>query len=174
MEHVIKNRYTGEILFKDEVPDTTESVLISRVLLEQAVAANTNLRYANLRYANLSHADLRGANLSHANLSDADLSDADLSGTNLHGADLSDADLSDGLKLAGTRPMLSIGPIGYESRTIFAWVTDAGLRIQAGCFFGPRDEFVTRLAETHGENEHAKEYTAALVLIDTHFEIWGE
>ena len=159
MEHVIKNRYTGEILFKDEVPDTTESVLISRVLLEQAVAANTNLRDADLSYA-----DLRGANLSHANLSDA----------NLRGTNLRDADLSDGLKLAGTRPMLSIGPIGYESRTIFAWVTDAGLRIQAGCFFGPRDEFVTRLAETHGENEHAKEYTAALVLIDTHFEIWGE
>ena len=174
MEHVIKNRYTGEILFKDEVPDTTESVLISRVLLEQAVAANTNLSHANLRDADLSDANLRDADLRYADLRGANLSHANLSDANLRGTNLRDADLSGELKLVGERPMMSIGPIGSESRTIFAWVTDDGLRIEAGCFFGTREEFVTRLAETHGENEHAKEYTAALVLIDTHFEIWGE
>ena len=55
---------------------------------------------------------------------------------------------------------------------MFAWLTESGLRIQAGCFFGTRDEFTAQLAETHGANEHAQEYTAALVLIDMHAKLW--
>ena len=77
-----------------------------------------------------------------------------------------------GLLLIGERPSLAIGPIGSVSRTVFAWLTEAGLRIQAGCFFGSRDEFTAQLAETHGDNEHADEYRAALVLIDAHARIW--
>ncbi len=87
-------------------------------------------------------------------------------------ADLSGADLRDDLKLAGDRAVLCIGPIGSVGRTIFAWITDKGLRIEAGCFFGTRDEFLAILAETHGDNEHAREYKAALTLIDTHVAIW--
>ena len=102
-----------------------------------------------------------GANLSSANLSDANLSDANLSGAKVKG-----------LLLIGERPSLAIGPIGSVSRTVFAWLTEAGLRIQAGCFFGSRDEFTAQLAETHGDNEHADEYRAALVLIDAHARIW--
>ena len=55
---------------------------------------------------------------------------------------------------------------------MFAWVTESGLRIQAGCFFGTRDEFTERLDDTHGNNNHAQEYTAALVLIDMHAKVW--
>jgi len=55
---------------------------------------------------------------------------------------------------------------------VFAWLTESGLRIQTGCFFGTRDEFAKRLAETHGDNEHEQEYTAALVLIDMHAKLW--
>ena len=72
----------------------------------------------------------------------------------------------------GTRPFLSIGPIGSESRTILVWLTEAGTRISAGCFFGSRDEFAAQVLETHGDNEHAQEYTAALVLIDMHSKLW--
>ena len=93
------------------------------------------------------------------------------SGANLRGANLSDAKVS-GLTLIGVRPVLAIGPIGSESRTVFAWLTDAGLRIEAGCFFGSRDEFTTQLQHTHGDNQHADEYRAALHLIDAHARIW--
>jgi hypothetical protein len=57
-------------------------------------------------------------------------------------------------------------------RTIFAWITDKGLRIEAGCFFGDREEFVAQLAGEHGDNIHGREYTAALAFIDAHVAIW--
>ena len=114
---------------------------------------------------------LEAAAKSVANLSDANLSGANLSDAYLRGANLSDAKVK-GLLLIGERPSLAIGPIGSVSRTVFAWLTEAGLRIQAGCFFGSRDEFTAQLAETHGDNEHADEYRAALVLIDAHARIW--
>jgi hypothetical protein len=157
----IKNRYNDAVLFCGEY----DSLLPALVA---AVKANAGLRDANLRGA-----DLRGANLHGADLRGADLRGADLHGADLRGADLRGATIKMGLALSGARPALFIGPIGNEQRTITAWITTDGLRIQAGCFFGTRDEFTAQLAVTHGDNEHAREYTAALVLIDMHAELWG-
>ena len=54
-----------------------------------------------------------------------------------------------------------------------AYVTDKGLRFDAGCQHQiTREVFEERLTELHGENDHAKEYRAALALIDAHAEIW--
>lgn len=61
MQHQIKNRWTGAVLFTADVPEGTESGLIARVALEQAVAAR----------ADLADADLAGANLAGAYLADA-------------------------------------------------------------------------------------------------------
>ena len=166
-----------------------------------AVKEKANLRDANLRGADLSGADLRGADLSGSYLSGADLSGsylrgADLRDANLRGADLSGADLSGaylrgaklsganlrgaylsgadlrGKKLIGDRPIFQVGPIGSESRCFFAFLTDAGLMLQVGCFFGTRDEFLAKLEAKHGDNEHAEEYLAALLMIDAHARIW--
>ncbi|ASC63625.1 hypothetical protein B9P52_04660 [Achromobacter denitrificans] len=98
MKHEIKNRWTGTVLFTADVPEGTESGLITRVALEQAVEAranlgDANLRGANLRGANLGDANLRGANLRGANLGDANLRGANLGGANLRGANLADANL---------------------------------------------------------------------------------
>ena len=158
----IKHRVTGAVLYSHETTDERRaSGLATREALEAAAKSGVNLRGA----------DLGRANLSRANLSDANLSDAYLSRANLIGAYLSGAKVRD-LLLVGARPFLAIGPIGSESRTVFAWLTESGLRIQAGCFFGTRDEFTARLAMTHGDSEHAQEYTAALVLIDAHSMLW--
>ncbi|OMG85416.1 pentapeptide repeat-containing protein [Achromobacter xylosoxidans] len=92
MKHQIKNIY-GAVLFTAEVPDGTESGLIARVALEQAVEARANLRGADLRDANLGGANLRDANLRGADLRDANLGGADLRDANLRGADLRDANL---------------------------------------------------------------------------------
>ncbi|WP_246288673.1 pentapeptide repeat-containing protein [Achromobacter deleyi] len=86
------------MLFTADVPEGTESGLITRVALEQAVEARANLGDANLRGANLRGADLRGANLGGAdlrgaNLGGANLGGADLGGANLRGADLGGANL---------------------------------------------------------------------------------
>ena len=83
----IKNRWSGEIIFK------TEAMSI-RVAVEMAIKAKADLSGANLSWANLSWADLSGANLSGADLSGANLSWANLSWANLSGANLSKADLS--------------------------------------------------------------------------------
>ncbi|KDC48059.1 pentapeptide repeat-containing protein [Bordetella bronchiseptica] len=103
MKFEIKNRYTGAVLFTADVPDDTESGMVARVALEQAVErgaylGGANLGGAYLRDANLGGADLRdanlgGANLGGANLRGADLRDANLGGANLGGANLRDANL---------------------------------------------------------------------------------
>ena len=123
---------------------------------------------ANLIGAYLSGADLRGANLSGAYLRGADLIGADL-----RGADLSGANLKNKEKLVGKRPIFQVGPIGSRCAYFVAYITDKGLRFDAGCQHQiTREVFEGRMAELHGENEHAKEYRAALALIDAHTEIW--
>ena len=143
MKHQIKHRRTGSVLFECDVPDD--------IPVEQVTC-----------YA------LEKANLSGVNLSGADLSGADLSG-----ADLSRASLANGAKLVGARPIFQIGPIGSRCAYFTAYITDKGLRFDAGCQRQiTRKVFENRLAEEHGENNHAKEYCAALALIDAHAEIW--
>ena len=103
----------------------------------------------------------------------ADLSYADLSGANLSRADLPGASLANGEKLVGARPIFQIGPIGSRCAYFTAYLTDRGLRFDAGCQRQiTREVFEQRLGDEHGDNEHAKEYRAALALIDAHAEIW--
>ena len=102
----------------------------------------------------------------------ADLGGANLGGANLRSADLGDADLGDAVTLSGLRPYFQVGPIGSRSDVLQAYITDRGIYLRAGCFFGARDEFVNKLATDHGYNEHAQEYRTALALVDKHAELW--
>ena len=128
--------------------------------VDESVPSGLRMRHA-LEAATKSGAYLSGANLSGANLSGADLSDAYLSGAD-----------SKKLLLVGDRPVLSIGPIGSRHDMLIAFLTDAGIYLRAGCFFGPIDAFRSAVDETHGANEHGREYAAALVLIEAHAAIW--
>ena len=144
----IKSRLTGTVLFEHD--NENNSI---RMTLELAIKSD----------AYLSDADLSGAYLSYANLSDAYLSGAYLSG----------ADLKNKEKLVGNRPIFQVGPVGSRCAYFVAYITDKGLRFDAGCQRQiTREVFESRLTELHGENEHAKEYRAALALIDAHAEIW--
>ena len=179
----IKSRFTAAVLFEHDCENNSV-----RITLELAIKSGADLSGANLRGANLSGANLSGANLSGADLSGADLrgaylrganlsgaylSDADLSGANLSGANLIGAYLKNKEKLVGKRPIFQVGPIGSRCAYFVAYVTDKGLRFDAGCQHQiTREVFEDRLAELHGENDHAKEYRAALALIDAHAEIW--
>ena len=92
----------------------------------------------------------------------------------MNGANLSGAYLKNNENLVGRRPVFQIGPIGSRCAYFIAYVTDQGLRFDAGCQRQiTREVFEDRLYELHGENEHAKEYRAALALIDAHAEIWA-
>ena len=90
------------------------------------------------------------------------------------GANLDGAYLDDKSELSGDRPVLQIGPIGSRCAYFVAYITKQGLRLRAGCFFGTRDEFEKNLADEHADNDHAKEYRAALAMIDAHAEIWTQ
>ncbi len=127
---------------------------------------------ANLYGAHLTGANLAGANLDGANLYGAYLTRAYLDGANLYGANLTGAYL-DGALLVGDRPIFQIGPIGSRCAYFTAYLTNEGVKLRAGCFFGTVDEFTAKLSEEHGDNTHSKEYRAALVLIEAHAELWG-
>ena len=145
----IKHRYTGAVLYAGG-GETLRDVVVA--------AVNSG---ANMRGADLICADLRGANLICANLGGANLGDADLRGANLGGA-----------KLIGDRPVLQIGPVGSRADYLVAYLTDAGVRIAVGCFFGSLDEFRAAVTKTHGDNAHGREYAAAIQMIEAHADLW--
>lgn len=101
----------------------------------------------------------------------ANLARAYLDGAYLTGAYLAGAYL-DGAKLIGERPIFMIGPIGSRCAYFTSHNTDKGILLRAGCFFGTVDEFTEKLSKEHQDNDHSKEYLAALELIKCHASIW--
>jgi hypothetical protein len=145
--------------------------------LDGAYLGGANLGGANLDGAYLDGANLRGANLGGAylrgaNLGGANLDGANLDGANLRGANLGGANLDGDKKLIGERPVFTVGSIGSRSDFFTAYITDKGLYLRAGCFFGTVAEFVAKLEKTHGANQHAQEYRAALELMQCHARLW--
>ena len=172
----ITNRFNGSILFEDQSSGMTQ-----RELLEKAVSNGANLHAANLYGAdlhdanlygaNLYGANLRGANLYGANLRGADLRGANLYGANLYGADLYGAKIEKGMTI-GNRSFFSIQNIGSRSDTLMLFITDNGAFVKTGCFFDTITKFKEAVKETHGDSVHAKEYEAAIVLLEMHVKLW--
>lgn len=133
----------GSVLFEHECETLKEAVV-------EAVKRGADLRGADLREVDLLGADLRGANLVGA----------DLREVNLWGADLREANLREAFLRH-----FSIGPIGSRNDYLIVIVLkDKTLQVHAGCWTGTVDDFVKRVKEAHGDNEHAKEYMEALDL----------
>lgn len=112
------------------------------------------------------HVDVKEA-VEAAVKADASLDGADLDGADLRGAKVGAAG-DDEAALAGSRPIVQIGPIGSRNDwlTVF-WCGDAGVRISAGCQQQITEAyFLELLAEAHGEGEqaniHAQHYIEAL------------
>ena len=111
------------------------------------------------------HADVKEA-VEAAVKAGANLRGADLGGANLDGAKVGAGD--DEAALAGSRPIVQIGPIGSRNDWLLVfWCGDAGVRISTGCQQQITEAyFLERLAEAHGEGEqaniHAQHYIEAL------------
>ncbi|MFH2076287.1 MAG: pentapeptide repeat-containing protein [Pseudomonadota bacterium] len=127
---------------------------------EEAVFQKKDLSGANLSEADLSEADLRGANLS----------EADLRGANLRGANLGGANLG-GAKILPGHSFLQIGPLGSRDDFLLCFRTDKGLMVRTGCFWGSIETFTVAVEKAHGDNDHGKQYRAAIAFITA---IWGE
>ena len=172
MKIEIKSRFSLEVLFSHECEDNSVAITLAAANLGDANLrgadlGDADLGDANLHGANLGDADLRAANLYGADLRGADLRGADLGGANLRGADLGDAG-----KLTGDRPYFAVGPIGSRQDVLAAFLTEKGVYLRAGCFFGTVEQFREKLTDEHGDNVHAVEYQAALVLVDAHYNAW--
>jgi len=176
----IKNRWDGKVLFSaggETLRDVVKQAVQERADLRGADLYGANLSGANLRGANLYGANLGGADLGGANLDGADLDGANLYGANLDGANLGGANLSgaDGknLALVGSRPVFMLGPIGSRCDYLTAYLTDAGVHVRAGCFFDTLEAFRAAVVAEHADNNHGREYMAAIAMIEAHAGIWA-
>ena len=145
---------------------------LARAYLARANLARANLDGANLDGACLARACLDGANLARANLARANLDGAYLARANLARAYLDGAD-GEKLTLVGKRPVLQIGPIGSRCALLSMYLTDAGPMVRAGCFWGSLDDFEGKCEQTHGDNEHGREYGFAGLLMRAHADLWA-
>ena len=164
MKFQIKNRFSGAVQFECELPVELETV-------NYALQLGFAVQAAYRAKADLSGADLSGSALSGADLSGADLRGADLRRADLSGAILADVNLKK-ITLVGKRPVLQLGPLGSRADCLLVFLTDNGIYLRTGCFFGDLKEFSAAVEETHGTNEHAAEYKAAIALIKTHAKAW--
>ena len=96
------------------------------------------------------------ADLHWAVLHGADLRGADLRGADLHWADLHGADLHGAVGIAST------GPVGHESRTIYAVRHDGGPMIQAGCWWGTVPDTIERIERDYAGSPLREAYIAAV------------
>jgi len=65
------------------------------------------------------------------------------------------------------RCLLTIGPIGSRCAMLTIHADfKIGVRFNAGCFTGTRDEFLAQVEKTHGDNKHGNAYAAAVMLAD--------
>ena len=143
MKIKIKNRFSGEVQFIADIDCRDDELTYVKIGLA-------------VKWAIKNNANLDGANLGGANLD----------GANLYGATL------DGKKLIGKRPIIQVGPIGSRSSYLVGYLVEDGIAIKAGCFFGTLEEFVERVKYTHDDNEHSREYAAAIEMIKAHDKIW--
>ena len=126
----------GKLLFEYEAEDNT-----IKKTLEEAVKSGANLS---------------GANLGGANLRGANLGDANLRGANLGG---------EWGKLENVSDVLIVGPIGSRNGYTTIYHTDKGVFVTCGCFRGTLDEFAKKVEETHGDNNHARDYKALVEFV---------
>ena len=173
----VLNRFTGSVQFtaeieckEDEITSIKLGLAVKWAIKARANLAGANLEGANLARANLEGANLEGAYLARANLEGAYLEGAYLAGAYLAGAYLEGANL-EGKKLIGKRPILQIGGIGSRNDYLISYMTEDGIKIKTGCFSGSLDEFEAAVHKEHDDNEHGKEYAAAIQMIKVHAEI---
>jgi len=78
--------------------------------------------------------------------------------------------VSGAARVYGDAHWLSVGPLGSRQSTLTVTIdAQIGLRLTTGCFSGSIAEFEAAVTATHGDNEHAIHYRAAIALIRARF-----
>ena len=78
-----------------------------------------------------------------------------------------DAILRKNVVVSNTEDYMVISPLG--SRNSALTIVRGQDFVATGCFSGTKKEFLKKVKETHGDNEHAKKYKAAIKFAFTNF-----
>jgi hypothetical protein len=65
------------------------------------------------------------------------------------------------------RNYIAIGPIGSRRDTLHVFRTNVGIYVRTGCYAGTLQEFGEAVNNNHGDDQHGKDYAAAIVFIRT-------
>ena len=73
-----------------------------------------------------------------------------------------DAEVCGDAEVYSANHIFSIGPVGSrDGHTTFYRNKNKKIEVRCGCFNGRIEEFIEKVAETHGKNKHASVYRAA-------------
>ncbi len=65
--------------------------------------------------------------------------------------------------VSGDDTWMAFGPAGSrDDFTTFFACADGSIGVKCGCFYGNLDDFAKKVQATHGDNDHAKVYRAAI------------
>ena len=80
------------------------------------------------------------------------------------GASIGDgASIGYGASIGDGDKYLYLGPLGSRKSVLtLVLKKDEGLQVHTGCFHGPVDTFLDKVTTTHGDNDYAREYRAAI------------
>ena len=73
-----------------------------------------------------------------------------------------------------TNDYMCFQSFGSQGRTTTVMKTKDGHIIKCGCWSGTLDRFINQIKETHGDNQHAREYLAICEVIKIRIESWGK
>lgn len=72
-------------------------------------------------------------------------------------------DHSGDARVYGNEKWMVFGPAGSRNDfTTFFACADGSIGVKCGCFYGNLDDFAKKVQATHGDNDHAKIYKAAI------------
>ena len=78
-------------------------------------------------------------------------------------------------EVCGNAHYLVVGPLGSRGGyTTFFRSKKLEICVTCGCFRGNIDEFAEKVKQTHGENEHARKYMAAIEFAKTCIDLAAE
>ena len=146
----IKSRWNGSVIFTAQVDASINEGLRIKAAVQIAVKSCAYLGGADLGGADLGYADLRGAYLG---------------GADLRGADLRGADLR-GAKIIALVARITRVEDPYE---FFAWRTDKGDFIKAGCQFMTPADYRAHVVESYPGTSKAAETLRIIDFIEASF-----
>lgn len=97
--------------------------------------------------------------------------DVSLRYADLRNANLRNADLGDWGSLQSCTDVLFVTPIGSRNGCTIFFHTNKGLFVKCGCFKGTIEEFADKVKETHGGNEHARDYLALVEFVKVKYNV---